>query len=532
MLKHETGEKAVSKSAKRWSRPAIAVVGLTLSIFVLSAVVVAQDDALVRAKKSLDEGAYSEALAQYEKLLADPTRQDYDVFMGTALALFHLGTDDRRAAGLLEEAKTKARDRHEPLLYQGLVLERTGRAGLERGAGLARGTLRDAVAYYRDAAELMKDPFNAYYWASEVLATLGDFDGAALEIGRAVKVRPDNVAALTLQCRFENRRGRHAVALTAADKILALDPGHVEARLLRLGALARLGRVDDVEKILLDVVAPDVWGGSDAPFQVVRAAWDKPVDNERLIRVFDRVAKTHTEVAVANYFLAEAQLRAERYEAAIEASAKYSVRHPEHVEPLIQRSWAWLQLGRLEKAHAAVRASLVLAPSDPRVADQAGRVAAAYVEAKRYADAVRLQELVVTARPDNARIRRGYAVLLKEVGRLDEAVAVMGVLTRDGELAIEDQASYLNDLGLFLKGAGQRDLAKKTFRKAFEVSEFQLDARDNLAVMLMDEGDFDGAEKLLDEALALHAASAEPGDLPRLRTRYYRREVRRRRRSL
>jgi tetratricopeptide (TPR) repeat protein len=118
---------------------------------------------------------------------------------------------------------------------------------------------KEAIVEYRNAVK--QDPRfgDARLKLAESLVETGDFQNAYREYVRAADLLPSNVTAqmragelLLLGQQFEGAKAR-------ADIVLAIDPKHVEALILRANALAGLNKLDDAIAEIEEAmrVAPD-----------------------------------------------------------------------------------------------------------------------------------------------------------------------------------------------------------------------------------------------------------------------------------
>ena len=141
----------------------------------------------------------------------------------------------------------------------------------------------------------------------------------------------------------------------------------------------------------------------------------------------------------------------------------------------------------------------------------------ALIDSNQYARALRLHELVVAAAPNDPIVNRRYAILLKDNGRLDEALNLLLQWAEKPGIDLDNQLAILNNLALTLNGLGRRSDACATFERAAALSTEALDVRENHAVMLFDHGDWQGAKALF--------ATVVARDKSRERSRYYLGEI-------
>lgn len=110
-------------------------------------------------------------------------------------------------------------------------------------------------------------------------------------------------------------------------------------------------------------------------------------------------------------------------------------------------------------------------------------------------------EQVMSLSENNARATTSMAVLLKDDGKMEEAVALLEASKPVGD---EGRSLPKWTLGTFLSEQGKHDQAKVIWRQILEDDEGHLEARTALACRLIDEEKFDEAESLLEEGLDTH----------------------------
>jgi 4-amino-4-deoxy-L-arabinose transferase-like glycosyltransferase len=103
-----------------------------------------------------------------------------------------------------------------------------------------------------------------HYVAGGRLARLGDEEGAARVLYRALEIRPDYLEAGVNLGLMLDRLGRHGEAVEVFDRVLAAHPTSIDATLARASALVRAGRPTEAERALVTLsrrvpVAPDLW---------------------------------------------------------------------------------------------------------------------------------------------------------------------------------------------------------------------------------------------------------------------------------
>ncbi|MEU7061030.1 tetratricopeptide repeat protein [Streptomyces sp. NPDC046197] len=211
-----------------------------------------------------DDGAYEEALAEYDRALAlDPGLArvyrsravaraglgDYDAAIGDLDRALALTPDDPRAWAVRGEYH-RIQQRYDEALAD---LDEAIRwdpsddfAWASRGAvRLARGEHQQALTDLDRALELKPD----YAWAlvrrSQVRRALGDPDRQMADLDRAAALQPDWAWIHCQQGDVRRAAGRDEEAVADYGRALALDPGYASAHASRGASLARLGRHEE-----------------------------------------------------------------------------------------------------------------------------------------------------------------------------------------------------------------------------------------------------------------------------------------------
>jgi tetratricopeptide (TPR) repeat protein len=125
------------------------------------------------------------------------------------------------------------------------AFERSFECSPERGM-LARaaehqkeGRLEDAEKLYRRILHANPQNVDALRLLASIAAGAGHADDAEAMLQEAIRVAPDYLLALIDLAQLHKEQDRYPEAIECFDRILALDPLHVQAHFLRAGTLAR-----------------------------------------------------------------------------------------------------------------------------------------------------------------------------------------------------------------------------------------------------------------------------------------------------
>ena len=305
-----------------------------------------------------------------------------------------------------------------------------GRLGLAYDAG---GLYRTALAAFEQATVL--DPGGArwHYGRARMQAHLGDLDGALasvatarsldgsyapacwregewlLDVGRpedaersfraALEKEPGALAARVGLARVHLQRGDDAAAIEILEGILENDPGEPFVYQLLGTALRRSGNARLAEEAFARAATPreprwpDPWRDESAEFRVGFAA-----DLER------------ANVLVSGPDVEEGILLLERHVPL----------HPTNVALLTSLGTAYCRVGRFEEGINALEAALSHRPGHYGALLNLSK---AYEATNRLEDALRVAELAVEAHPELVHVHVTEGLLLRNLGRHDEALA-------------------------------------------------------------------------------------------------------------
>jgi tetratricopeptide (TPR) repeat protein len=392
----------------------------------------------------------------------------------------------------------------------------------------AEGRHAEAVIEYRNA--LQQDPtFGAAqarlaesYWA------LNDRANGAPAFVRAADLLPDDIDVqiragniLLVERRFED-------AINRAERVLAVQPSHAGALVLRANGLAGLSRLEeavaDIEQaVRTDPDRPEIYGTLGA-VQLVRG------DHRQAEAAFKRAVEAdpssaQAHLALANFYLATGN------QAATEASLRAAIGlEPQHV--LANRALAYFYIGAGRAAEAEPYLKLAAEASS----DASGQMGLAeyYVSQRRMEDArqwfervaagkdrlaptarVRLATLdftagnlaeatrrideILTSDPSNTRALTARAELLAARGDLDGALAAARRATESDRSWA--QARYaLGKVHVLRREPAE---ASAAFSTALQLNPRLVPARVELAALHLAAGQLEQAEQMAQSALAV-----------------------------
>jgi tetratricopeptide (TPR) repeat protein len=365
--------------------------------------------------------------------------------------------------------KPKFRFGNEPKAYRQPQQSELSRMAvlLANALGLHQaGRLVDAEKVYKQVLDIQSDQFDSLHHLGIILFQRGDSAAAVEQIDRALKRKPNDVAALNNRGNALLALRRFDQALASYDRVLALRPDYADALCNRGVALHALRRYDEA------LVACD-----------------------RTIALQPDFAEAHS-----NRGNTLRELR--RYNEAVEACDRALALAPGFAEAHCNRGSALHALERCDEALTSFDRALALRPG--YVEALCNRAAALHV-LRRYDEALLACDRTIAVQPDHAEAHANRGNTLRELLRYDEAVNAC-----DRALALApDYAKALCYRGNALHGLQRFDEALASFDRALTLAPAYDDALCNRGVVLHAMRRYDEALAACDLTLALHPNYAQ-----------------------
>ncbi|MCA9320905.1 MAG: tetratricopeptide repeat protein [Planctomycetes bacterium] len=438
------------------------------------------------AEDHLAHRRWIDAQNAYESLLAQG--RTYDRLMGLGLALYHQ-QESSRSKGLFQEAAAAAPDRSEPYYYQGACDERRAYAEQEQGRTLqSRLFFADAVLNYRSAAKRATDAFDAHYRAAEVLLATDHPDEAALEARLALEVRPQDPYARGILATSLYLEEDYKGFLEILEPLLAERPHDLGLWTKKIQALLAADRFQESLALLRDLADPQRFGEYGDIYRPFEAALRTPAEKQAYLDVLQTLVKTWPKGFQHRYRLGVFLGTMDDVKGAEAAFESALALRPAEPYSLAAHAHLLALDGRLDEALAEMHQALEEGPALTEVQRRAGILVSRLIEGSRHGDALALHRRLLDANPEDPAVRRNHAILLKDAGRPEAAVAQLEELVKIEELNLSERAGLMNDLALIQKGMGKAKLAEASLREALEYDDESLDALENLGLMLLEDG--------------------------------------------
>ncbi|MFT7619288.1 MAG: tetratricopeptide (TPR) repeat protein, partial [Planctomycetota bacterium] len=276
-------------------------------------------DSLANAEKLLAEGRFSKSIAQFDRLITRDGRKP-ELLMGLGKSLFGL-KEGRRSQALFQEVMGKDKNHSAASFWIGRVLSRKGLDGLEQGRALATADLRDAVSFYRDAADCasnQKEKFDARFAAGQALMYLLDFDEALKELRFAKEIEPENDVVGAHMMGALYRAGDFEEFLALARK----RPDQLD-RLREFDAVLRLGRIDEAKSLFLALIEKHGFAGQTRAYDVLDLGCQGIKNPAAHMDILEALVTADPKEFYALYYLGYAQAIQGNTEDAEETFGKY-----------------------------------------------------------------------------------------------------------------------------------------------------------------------------------------------------------------
>jgi tetratricopeptide (TPR) repeat protein len=318
--------------------------------------------------------------------------------------------------------------------------ERATRLERERNGGALLALAQEWSAAYPDDGE-------AWRWlaaGAQLQADLAIEERAWRELRR---LDPALVGAGVGLARVLLRRGQPGEALALARSLLALRQEDADVWIAIGQAELALNNNDGAEQALRKAVSLHPWaaGAHEGLIAVAQRRGDAAAERA----TWSRMVQLNPESAHMQLRLVDAYLREGRPARAFPLVERLLEREPRNGDAWIWKGAVLNALQRPAEATVALRHGLERAPLNPAWAW--GSLGAAYLELKRFPEAIEAYREAQRLAPDEFHFRFWLAVALKDGGRVEEAIALDEALARERP----DDASVWRQLGFARAVAGQ-----------------------------------------------------------------------------
>jgi tetratricopeptide (TPR) repeat protein len=364
---------------------------------------------------------------------------------------------------------------------------------------LVAGDAKAAAARLRTVASRL-DRADVQHWLGIALERSGDIEGAEYRYGMALQRNPRQVASYHGIIRtFEHRSDWSRMSMMAR-KLISIAPEDTFAFSALAHSLLALDAADEAEKVLRfyskksPALLGPVVGLSHALRQQGRPA-DALIELDAAAARFGQDPRFLAERAIVLQLLGRNDEAMEGVEQAVAAGAR---------DASLQRALVYLFFvtGRTEDAAVAVEEALRLSPDDPTPLQMLGDHLSMRND---FAGARRAYERYLERRPEDAAI---YSRLAEALARLGERAAAIDAYRKTIELD-ETAVPARNNLALLLQQEGRLDEALVEAQAAYARAEDEPIVLDTLGWLFLAKGLPERAVGLLSKAQRLAPESPE-----------------------
>jgi tetratricopeptide (TPR) repeat protein len=451
-----------------------------------------------------DTAAAGDSAATIARLMAEFEKSPKDLAVNLGLAEAYLGAGDlRRARRHADRAQAVAPADPRGSLWVGHVLFRMA-DDVPEGAPLARATFADSAAAYEEALALGADPYATAFWAADARERAGEVAKALTSIEGALRARPDDPAAALVKGRLLIAEGRAREAEGLFDRVVLAAPGTPVAGQAAVEAIrARLlaGDLGSIPDAFTRLTRHDPHGAAARIYRLLAESWRGTRDEDLWATLLEAAARASPDDPLATYWRAELAARRKDGAATLALAERYRKASPGDPDGRVFVSIGLRLLGRLDEARVEIGRAYDRFPDHGPIREEMQYLVKAFFDARRYREAADVQELVAhtTGTPAD---RYDYAVLRLDGGMKDEARRLYEALGADSEAPAADRSRARNALGLLRLGEGDLAGAEQALRRALEEDPDNLDAHENLGILLVRQGKVEDGRKELGQAVA------------------------------
>lgn len=300
-------------------------------------------------------------------------------------------------------------------------------------ADSARQTLRDRasrLARAGDAVELGRlaedwtrlhpDDVDGWIWLAVASELHGDFVAEERAWRRAAELAPDMPLAALGITEALLRQHRFVEARTTADTLVASKPEYAPAWVVLGQAQHGLGAAAEAESAYRKATSLDPW--QTRAHQGLIGLAKQRGDHAAAIEGWNNLVRLDPAQPQLRWALLEALLMAQQGARAHAVLAGLPAELADSADGLFWRGATAALLGRPQAASELFRASLALGPAEPaRAWTELGK---AYYVLQRFPDAIAALREAVRLAPESADHRYWLAVVLKDGGRVGEALEI------------------------------------------------------------------------------------------------------------
>ena len=343
------------------------------------------------------------------------------------------------------------------------------RAGLKLSTG-NRDEINQAVNDLQSLVTKTPDNHFLRFDLGRALVAKGELDPAILQLEEAIKLRPDAINARELLARVYLAKG-DAKALKTAEDLIKIQPGNLQAHLVRASSL--LGTTGDKDKAKAEL---------------------------------DFITKTFPQNPEARYMVGALALQQKDYSKASETFGALHRENPKDIRGLVG---VVETMAAQNKLPDALKEMQTASQAEPDRRDLKLAYADLLLRSEKYDDAIKIYQELVAKDPKAVGLNYRLGEAYRRKGDLNAAIDTF----RKGSQLEPNDSTNLLQLGLLMEGTGKRDQAKPIYEQILKIQPDHPIALNNLAYIKAEEGnDLDQALTMAQKALQKFPSSPDIAD--------------------
>jgi tetratricopeptide (TPR) repeat protein len=435
--------------------------------------------------KLYNEGKYELAVAQLEKAIPKAGKNDPLYALGMFYAAeshAHIGT-----------AKFLGGDPNEALVhFQKAVAENPTYPDIYYRMGVIQhrlGNFAESTASLRKAVELNPNYFEAMCYLGIVLYEGGSREEADPIFAKALKIGSESPSPIS-KFLSDHLAGRETdiPPLSSLKQLIRIDADFDSALLEGIEAY-NTGNFEDAARAFATAseVHPDY---ADIRFKLALARL-RSGEHAEARRELEAAISINPRYAEAHFYLGIALLDENRYREAMDQFERSVAIKPDYADLQCYLGSTYFFLGELDRARTALEKALELSPNYAKARYYYGLLLYALGDRKR---AIEYLSDATKGEEHKGTVDLSFALVHLREGNLEEAMRVLrDILDAGGE-----SADILYFIGECYLRMDQLADAERFFRHSLEINPHFLRAKEKLAHVLIRNGDYEAAEKLLD----------------------------------
>jgi len=305
--------------------------------------------------------------------------------------------------------------------------------------------INTAISELQSVVSKMQNNFVLRYNLGRALMAKGDVDGARVQFVDALKYRPDYLPARIALAQVQVSRREYAAAMSAANEILALDPGNQYARLIKSHAFMAQGKMEDSRAVLQETLKLNP-NQRDAKYQLGYVHY-KDGKFKEAETLFQEIYNGNPPDMRGLMGLTEVYTTQNQPDRALKVLDEAMAKYPKATA--LQIAWGNIAV-RAGKVDDALKMFQKVMAEDPKNFDMQMRIATAYQQKGDVTNAIESWKKAGELRPTHVAPLLSRAMALDSVNRKSESAPLYEQVLKtepDNLMALNNYSFYLADQG-------------------------------------------------------------------------------------